>query len=286
VEYLKKLGVNKSIYDIIKEMEMPYEWLGVLADYCKKKKLLFLSTPFDEQSADILEKYVPAFKIASYEITHLPLIEYIAKKGKPMIISTGAANMGEIDEAVDTVYKAGNPQLCLMQCTAKYPSPLEAINTRVFRPLKDRFGVPVGLSDHSREALPAPIAAVSLGANLVEKHFTISNSMPGPDHTFALEPDELENMVQQIRMAERALGSFEKKLLPEESELVNYRRAIFTRGEIRKGEIFSSKNLIILRKPGLKEGGVAPKEMRRLIGKKAKLDLTSELLLQPDDVIW
>ncbi len=284
VDYLEKLGIKKSIYDIIKEMEMPYDWIPKISEYCKKKNIIFLSTPFDKKSVDILDEYVPAFKVASYELTHIPLITNIAKKGKPMIISTGASNLEEIRETVDAVYKIGNNEICLMQCTAKYPAPLESINLRAINTLKREFGVPVGLSDHSQEPLLAPCLAVAIGANLIEKHFTINKYLPGPDHLFALEPSELKEMVSGIRKAENLLGSGDKVLQEVEQELVKYRRAVFTIKNIKEGEVLSENNIAILRKPGTGENFIFPKEYKNIIGKKVIKDLHANYCLTFEDI--
>lgn len=286
VEYLKKLGINKSIYDTIKEMEMPYEWIEKLAQYCRQKNIIFMSTPFDEKSVDILDEFVPAFKIASYEMTHTPLVEHIARKGKPIFISTGAADITEVREMIKAVQKTGNEELCIMQCTAKYPAPFESINLNVIKTLKREFDLAVGLSDHSRNPLIVPLTAIGVGANAIEKHFTISNQMPGPDHSFALEPEELKKMVEYIRLAEMALGSGEKKLHKEETELVHYRRAVYTRKPIKKGEIFTADKIIVLRKSGVTEPGVQPRKITAILGKKASKDLPEEHLLQEEDILW
>lgn len=211
VEYLRKLGISKPIFEIIKEMEIPFQWTVELARYCQTKKIIFFASVFSEKEVDILKPYVPAFKIASYELTHLPLIEYAAKVGKPIIISTGAASgINEIRKAVEVVKKVGNNQICLMQCTAKYPAPIESLNALVIQTLKKEFQIPVGLSDHSLNPFYGAAAAMAAGANLYEKHFTISRKMKGPDHSFALEPKELKDCVALIRNTEKALGSREK----------------------------------------------------------------------------
>ena len=166
-----------------------------------------------------MDPYVPAYKIASYEMTHLPLVRHTASKGKPVIISTGTAHLEEVDETVDAFRQTGNQGLMLMQCTASYPAPTETLNLRAITTMQQSFGVPVGLSDHSRDPIIGPLAAVGLGANLIEKHFTLSNRLPGPDHEFAVEPGELRQMVQQIRQVEQALGSGDKAVQSVETEL-------------------------------------------------------------------
>lgn len=285
VDYLKKLGVDKPIYEIIREMEMPFEWIPELAKLAAETGIMFLSTPFDETCVDMLAPYVPAFKIASYELTHVSLVRYVAKQGKPLIISTGAANLEEISEAVETVSECGSPGVCLMQCTAKYPAPLETINARVIRTLKERFEMPVGLSDHSAHPLYAPLAAVACGANLIEKHFSLSNHLPGPDHAFALEPTGLRSMVEGIRAVEAALGSTEKNLQWAERELVNYRRSVYTNRRIKKGESISQNDVILLRRPGLTEEGIRPSDfLKKVRVARARRDMPPQWLVRWEDI--
>ena len=279
----KYLKLNKSIYDIIKEMEMPVEWIAQLAVYCKKKQIIFLSTPTDEDCVDLLEPYVPAYKVASYEMTAVPLIEYIAKKKKPMLVSTGTANLEEVRETVAAIRNEGNNEIILMQSTASYPAPLNSINVKSILTMKREFGIPVGLSDHSREPDIAPMAAVAIGANCVEKHFTISNDLPGPDHRFALEPDELKLMVQKIRAVEEALGTGRKETLTIEEELRQFaRRSIFTIKKIRKGEKFTPDNIATLR-CGNQKGALHPGEYKKVLNKIAARDLEVNQAVHPED---
>jgi len=280
------IGKKKSIYQIIKEMELPYEWLPRLKEYCDKKRIIFLCTPFDEESADRLEKIgIPAYKAASYTITYVPLLRYIAKKGKPIILSTGASNIKEIKEAIGCIKNEGNSQIAIMQCTAKYPAPLETINLKVIPKLIKEFGIPIGLSDHSREPLIAPLGAVALGARIIEKHFTTDNRLNGPDHSFAILPDELIEMVDSIRKLEKALGKENKKLQEEEKELHNFaRRSIYSIKEIKKGEKLTIKNIAALR-PGKAKKGLEPKFFDAILGKKAKRDIKSGKEILKGDVL-
>ena len=273
-DYLK---LDKSIYDVIASMEMPYAWVPILAEEAARNGLLFLSTPFDEQSADELEAYVPAFKIASYEMTHLPLVRHIAKKRKPLIISTGTANLDEVRETVAAVHAIGNEQLILLQCTASYPAPLDALNLRAMITMRREFDVPVGLSDHSRDPFIAPVAAVALGACVIEKHFTFSNELPGPDHRYAIEPGELRQMVARVRECESALGTGEKKTAAVEQELREFaRRTIFTSKEIAQGEIFTTQNVAVLR-TGKAGHGLPPAALDTLLGKRARHRMPPEV---------
>jgi len=183
------LNTPRSIYDIIHDMETPDDWVPELAGHCRRRGLAFLSSPFDEESADLLDPWVPAFKVASYEMTHAPLLRHIARKGKPMIVSTGAAVLDEVLHSVEIIRAEGNDQIVLLQCTAKYPTPLDAVNARALVSLREATGLPTGLSDHSRDPVVAPVVAVALGACLIEKHFTLNHAWKGTDHAFSLEPD-------------------------------------------------------------------------------------------------
>lgn len=278
------IGKTKSINEIIREMELPYEWLPLLKKRCEEKGLVFLCSPFDEESANELEKIgVEAYKIASYEITHLPLIKHIAKKGKPMILSLGTSDYKDITKAMNAIKAQGNRQIALLQCTAKYPAPLSTVNLNVIPQLRKKFGTVVGLSDHSRQPLIAPLGAVALGASIVEKHFTTGNNLPGPDQGYAILPEELKQLVSSIRQLEEAMGSSKKIVLPEEKELHHFcRRSIFAIESIGKGEKFSGKNIAVLR-CGKKEMGIAPEHFEKLIGKKAKRDIAKNTAIVRKD---
>lgn len=269
--YADYLGDKKSIYQIIQEMELPQSWLADLKNACDEQKILFLCTPFDEKAVDDLENiHVPAYKIASYTITHIPLLEYIAKKQKPIILSTGASDLEDIETAVRAIRRQGNEQIVLMQCTAKYPAPIETLNLSAIQTLREQFGFPVGLSDHSRDPVIGPAGAAAMGASVIEKHFTTDNHLPGPDHSFAILPDELEKLVRHVRLMERAMGKPEKIMLEQEQELHQFaRRSIYARKDIEKGEVLTEKHIIILRS-GKKAKGLPPKDKDLVLGKKAK----------------
>lgn len=270
------LKLPRSIYEIIGELEMPYEWLPRLAEHARARDIVFLASVFDEETADELDPLVEAFKIASYEMTHLPLVGHLARKGKPLIISTGTASLDEVRETVQHVRDHGDPALAIMQCTAAYPAPLEALNLRAITTMKTAFGVPVGLSDHSRDPLVAPMAAVALGADLLEKHFTLSNQLPGPDHAYALEPRELKRMVAKVREVEDALGTGEKRVQPIEEELRRFaRRAIYAARAIAPGEPFTRENVAVLRSGEL-EVGLPPKAYESLLGRRAAHEIAAE----------
>ena len=268
------IGKQKSINQIIKEMELPYEWLSKLKKYCNKKGIIFLCTPFDEKSVDELEKIgIAAYKVASYTISHIPLLRYIAKTGKPVIMSTGASDLKDIRKAINAINEEGNNQIALMQCTAKYPAPLSTINLKSIPALSREFGVSVGLSDHSREPLIAPLGAVALGASIIEKHFTTNNDLLGPDHNFAILPEELKDLIIKIRQMEKSLGKVKKDILLEEEELRSFaRRSIYSSKDIRKGDTINKNNISILRS-GKYCRGMEPEEIYNLLGKKAVRDV-------------
>jgi N-acetylneuraminate synthase len=266
VDYLED---ERSIYEIIESMEMPYEWIPELHDYCRDRDILFMSTPFDERSADELAEYVPAWKVASYTSSHIPFLRHLANTDKPVIMSTGAHELSEVRESVEVLQEAGVSGLALLQCVAAYPTPLEDINVRVVETLRDEFGMPSGLSDHTLSPVTAPAAAVALGASVVEKHFTLDKTMDGPDHEFALEPDELDRMVSAIRDTEQALGSAEKDVLEVETESVEKAlRTVQATNDIQVGEKFTSKNIEILRS-GNQKKGIEPKHYQKILGEKS-----------------
>ena len=281
VEYLDD---DRSIYEIIESMEMPHEWIPELHEYSVERDIYFLSTPFDERSAELLSEYVPAWKVASYTSSHHPFLRELADTDKPIIMSTGAHELSEVRESVDVLESAGVSGLALLQCVAAYPTPLEEINVRVVETLVDEFGVPAGLSDHTLDPTAAPVAAVALGASVVEKHFTLDKSMEGPDHQFALEPDQLSEMVAAIRDTETALGTAKKSILEVESELHDKaRRAVHAVEDVAAGEEFTAENVKVLR-PGEREAGLPPKFYDKILGKVAACDVPQNSGLQWDDV--
>ncbi|MFH2106798.1 MAG: N-acetylneuraminate synthase family protein [Candidatus Micrarchaeota archaeon] len=270
-DYLKN---PKSIYDIIEEMEVPYEWIPKLKNYCDKKGILFTATPFDEQSADELAKVdMAVYKIASYSVSNTPFLSHIAKKGKPIILSTGASDLEDVKKAIKAIQAAGNNQIALMQCTAKYPAPMDTLNLMAIPKMKQMFGVPVGFSDHSRNPIIGPVAAVACGASIIEKHYTSDNNLDGPDHKFAVLCDELKQMVNAIHETEKALGSGEKVVLEGEKELHAFaRHRVHSLMSIKKGESITHENVALLRSGKVKPGA-EPERFAFIIGKKAKHDI-------------
>lgn len=278
------LGDPRSIYDIIAALEMPPDWLPALARHAGDRGLHFLASAFDEESVDLVDPWVAAHKCASYELTHHPLLAHMAGKGKPLIVSTGAATLDEVAAAVEVVRAAGGPALCLLQCTASYPTPLADLNLRAMGAMATAFRLPVGLSDHSRHPTIGPVAAVALGARVIEKHYTLSNDLPGPDHRFALEPHQLAEMVAAIRGAEEALGRADKAPARVEDELRQFaRRSIYTLRPIRRGEPLSGENVAVLRS-GKLAPGLSPAAFPALIGRVAARDLAADHPIAHEDL--
>ncbi len=272
--YLSKKGEKKSINEIFKDLSMPYEMIPQLSDYCKKKDIQFMSTVFSIEDAKAVDPYVDIHKIASYEITHSRLIDFIAKTRKPLILSTGAATENEIEWAINHFRQNGGKEISLLQTTAKYPAPLSTLNLKVIPSLKNHFNVPVGLSDHSTNPIMGPIIAVALGASIIEKHFTLSKELPGPDHSFALTPDQLKTMVKAIRESETCLGIGKKIVQNEEKELRDFaQRGLQSIKSIKKGEILREGVNIDILRPGKQKKGLHPMYLTKIEGKKATRDI-------------
>lgn len=284
-DYLSDSGIKESIMDIFADLAMPHEMLPELAKYAESCNLVFMSSPFSVSDFEAVNPYVPIHKIASYEISHIRLIEAIAKSGKPAMMSTGASNLRDIEWAVRYFQSLSKSTLCLMQCTARYPASLSSMNLGVIPLLKARFQLPVGLSDHSRDPITAPLAAVALGANLIEKHYTLDNRLPGPDHAFAITAAELCAMVSYIRKAESVIGSSCKSIQTEEDELYSYaRRGLQSIAKIVKGDPFvEGVNFDILR-PGKQKRGMHPRFINSLQNQVAIRDISIGEGIQPTDV--
>jgi pseudaminic acid synthase len=260
---------GQTYYDLYKKAYTPWEWHLELKELSDKLGLTFFSTPFDKSAVDFLEKIdVPCYKIASFEITDIPLIEYTASKGKPMIISTGIATYEEINDAVNTCKKAGNNDIILLKCTSAYPAPIEDANLKMIPKMAKDFNVLTGLSDHTIGSV-VPIAAVALGAVMVEKHFILNKNIDSPDKEFSMTPEEFSLMVKEIRNAEKALGKETYELTEKQKKGRNFARSLFVVKDIKKGEIFTEQNIRSIR-PG---DGLPPKYLNDIIGKTAKMDL-------------
>jgi len=276
---LQTTGGDESQLEMGKKLELPFEAFRELQAYCKSQDVLFLSTPFDYESADFLsELSVPAFKIPSGEITNLPFVEHIARKGQPLIVSTGMSTLDEVDKTVKTICATGNQQIVLLQCVSNYPAQPSSVNLRAMHTLAKAFDVPVGYSDHTTGTEIAS-AAVALGACVIEKHFTISRDLPGPDHRASLEPDELAAMVRRIRNVEAALGDGEKRPALEEANTAAVaRRSLVAARHIAAGTVMTEELIVILR-PGT---GLPPTMRPQLLGRRARRDIEPGTLLSLD----
>ena len=256
---------GRSLYGLYKEAFTPWEWQPKLKIIADKMGLDLFSTPFDNSSVEFLENMgVPAHKVASFENGDIGLLQRIARTGKPMIASTGMATLGEIDELVRTVRGAGCRQLALLKCTSAYPAPPEEMNLRTIPHLAQAFDLPVGLSDHTL-GTAAPVAAVSLGGCIIEKHFTLSRACVGPDSAFSLEPHEFKTMVESVRMAERTLGHVYYGLSPSELRSRAFRRSLFAVSDISAGELFTERNVRSIR-PGY---GLHTRHLEEILGRVA-----------------
>lgn len=266
-------GGAQSLYELYRKIELPAEWQAELKEHASARGLIFLSTPFDTDAVDRLDRLgIPAFKIASFELVDLPFLRYVARKGKPMILSTGMANLGEIEEALAVVREEGLKEVALLHCAINYPAKFENLNLSAMKTMARAFQVPVGYSDHTL-GISIPIAAVALGACILEKHFTIDRSLPGPDHGFALEPQELKAMVRGIRETEAAIGSPIKQVAPDELDhRKRGRRSLFARETIYAGSVITQEMIAILR-PGV---GIAPKYLDLVIGRKAQVTIEKD----------
>jgi N-acetylneuraminate synthase len=260
---------GRTLYDLYQEAYTPWDWQPKLKALADELGLTLFSTPFDETAVDFLEAMnTPAFKIASFELVDLPLIRRVAHTGKPIIMSTGMANLIEIGEAATAAREAGCMELALLKCTSAYPAPPEEMNLRTIPDLAERFGVPVGLSDHSL-GIAVPVAAVALGACIIEKHLTLSRSVPGPDSAFSLEPQEFKAMVCAVREVERALGRVSYEMAEHEKASRVFRRSLFVVKDVKAGEILSRDNVRSIR-PG---HGLPPKHLDEVLGRHAAVDI-------------
>lgn len=268
------LEIEEDISAIFKDLSMPYEMIPELASMCKAVGIEFMSTPFSVEDFLHVDPYVKRHKIASYEISHVRLLECAAKSKKPVILSTGASNIADIEWALEYFKDCGGGDITLLQCSAQYPAEPSGMNLKAIASMMRQFQVPVGLSDHSLDPLAAPISAVALGATVIEKHFTLDRRLPGPDHSFALVPGELKAMCEAIRLAESMHGSGIKEVQEEEKELFLFaRRRIQACSEIAAGQILQEGRNIAILRPGKQKGGCHPKFMDEIIGKKASRDI-------------
>lgn len=276
-DYQKRNSPNESQFAMLKKLELSEQAFVELKKYCHKKKVVFLSTPADPQSAEFLFKLgIPAYKIGSGDLTNIPLLVQIAKHKKPIILSTGMATLNEAREAIRAIYKAGNKKLTLLHCTSNYPTDYKDVNLRAMNTLKKVFKLPVGYSDHT-EGIEVAIAAVAMGACVVEKHFTMSKKLPGPDHRASLEPDELRTMVRSIREVEAALGDGKKVPTRGEEEIKAVaRKSVVACVDIPKGAIVSAR-MLACKRPG---HGLPPRYLDRIIGQRTRVPIRKESLVR------
>lgn len=278
------LDDDRSLYEIVESMEMPYDWIPELYEYANEQGIFFMSTPSDPRAVDELEQYVPAYKVESFHLSNHPFLRYLASKDKPLILSTGAHEMDEIEEAVSVLRDENVEEFALLHCVSGYPTPLDQINVRVVQTLREQFDVPTGLSDHTLDPTTAPAAAVALGATIVEKHITLDKEMEGPDHEFALEPDELDEMVTAIRNTEQALGDGVKRLADAEKELHDKsRRFIHARTDIEAGEKLTEENVGLL-SPGERDSGLLPKHYDDVLGQTASRNIKKSKGITWEDI--
>jgi sialic acid synthase SpsE len=285
IKYLKEKGLvsdRESVWELIKRVEIPWEWHVDLARHAAAHDIDFFSTPFEEAAVDVLEAVaVPAYKIASYEVNHVPLITRVAQTGKPLLISTGMASLGDIERALDAAAAAGARDLMVMHCAVNYPPRFADLNLRAITTLRSAFQIPIGWSDHT-SGHTADVVAVTLGACAVEKHFTLSRDQTGPDHPFALEPHELAAMIVAIRETEDALGSSVKRVTDAEADLFRLgRRSIVAARDVAAGGELTRDDLAVKR-PGF---GIPVDALDQVVGRHVLRDVVADQVLQWDDLV-
>lgn len=276
-DYQKETTGNGNQFEMLRKLELSFGEHIVLKEYCNEKGIMFLSTPFDFESVDLLETIgIPMYKISSSDLTNIPLLRYIAKLNKHMIVSTGMSNLGEVEMAIDAIKQTCNDKISLLHCTSNYPTAYEDVNLKAMNTLKNAFNLPVGYSDHT-VGIEVPIAAVAMGAKIIEKHFTLDKNMEGPDHKASLNPSEFKNMVTSIRNIESAFGDGIKKCnKSEENSKKVARKSIVASRRIVSGEIISYDN-ITFKRP---EGGISPVYVNEIIGNKTIVDLSKDEIIQ------
>jgi len=262
--------------DAIRKFELKYSEFASLKKYCDKKNIIFLSTPHSFDAIDFLNDLVPAFKFGSGDLTNIPALQHAAKKDKPIILGTGMSTLKEVKESVNAIKKSGNNQIIALHCTTNYPCPFEEVNMNAMKDMQNKLDCLVGYSDHTM-GITASIMAATLGAVVIEKHFTIDRNMPGPDQKASLEPDELKKMIEEIRNVEKALGGSNKKPTNSEKKIINMvRRSLVAKKDIEKGTIIT-RDMIDVKRPGT---GLAPAYLDKVIGKKASKNIPKDELIQ------
>jgi N-acetylneuraminate synthase len=276
----KNIGKNLKQNDLIHQLELPYKDFVNLKQYCDAKKIIFLSTPHSYDAIDFLDDLVPAFKFGSGDITNIPALKHAASKGKPLLLGTGMSTIEEVKTALHAIHSEQNKQIIVLHCTTNYPSPFEEINLRAMCTMQQELDCLVGYSDHS-SGLIVPIMATALGAQVIEKHFTLDKTLPGPDHKASLDPSELHEMVQAVRTTETALGSSEKKPTDSETKMMHLvRKSLTAKRRITKGSTITPE-MVLIKRPGT---GLQPSELGKILGKKAKRNIVEDELFQIDMV--
>ena len=276
-EYQKAATGDSSQQDMLKQLELSFGEFVSLKEYCDRKGICFLSTPFDFESIEFLNSIeMPFWKIPSGEVTNYPYLVALAKTGKPVVMSTGMCEMQEIEDAIAVLRENGASDIKLLHCNTEYPTPYEDVNLRAMKTLRDAFGVEVGYSDHTK-GIEVPIAAVAMGASVIEKHFTLDRNMEGPDHKASLEPQELKQMVDSIRHIEAALGSGDKRPSPSEKKnMAVARKSIVASARIKAGDILTEENITVKR-PG---NGICPMRWKEVLGTRAVRDFEEDELIE------
>jgi N-acetylneuraminate synthase len=276
---LATTSADQSQLEMLRQLELSESAHHTLKSYCEQLGITFLSTPFDEASADFLETLkVLAYKVSSGDLTNLPLIQHVSGKGSPVILSTGMATLEEVTDAVNAAHEAGCNELVLLHCVSNYPADPAEMNLRAMNTMREEFAVPVGFSDHS-DGIEICLAAVALGAAVIEKHFTLDRNMPGPDHRASLEPAELESLVKGIRRVELSLGDGRKRPSASESAVAKVaRRSIVAATSIKSGSLLQS-DFVVLKRPGT---GLPPSMLKSLLGKRVRTDIPAGTLINLD----
>ena len=273
---------GRTLYDLYKESHMPWDWHKPLFDHARKLGITIFSSPFDNTAVDLLEDLnAPAYKIASFEAVDLPLIKYAASTGKPLIISTGMANVEEIQEAIHAAREGGCDQIAVLHCVSGYPAPAEDYNLRIIRDMIERFGLVTGLSDHTMCNTTA-ITSVAIGASIIEKHFTLNRSGGGPDDTFSMEPNDLAALCKDTKTAWTALGSVDYGHKASERENTKFRRSLYFVKDLKRGALITSDSVRSVR-PGY---GLSPKFLFKIIGKKTITDIKANTPVLSEKINW
>ena len=272
------LWEGRNLYDLYQEAFTPWEWHQAIFEEAERNGLVCFSSPFDKTAVDFLESLqAPAYKIASFEITDIPLIEYTASKGKPIIISTGIATMEDIEMALAACRRVGNNDIALLKCTSSYPAPIDEANMVMVKDFEERFGVIAGLSDHTMGAT-VPVVATCFGAKIIEKHFILDRTIGGPDASFSMNEQEFTDMVKSVREAEKAIGVVDYELTEKQAKGKDFSRSLYVVKDIKKGEVITEDHVKSIR-PGF---GIHPKYYHTILGQKVNCDLEKGTRMQLD----